>query len=818
MKLSNLKVALRSVSKNRTYSAINIIGLAVGLAVSVMIMLFVQQESSFDSMVEDNDRVYRLNWENVGTGARFATFFNPVSPIIADSLPDDVELLTRIAPRTDLLTIGDRRQFESFAYVDPNFFEMFSYQTLAGAEITDFTDMRGAILTEAAALNLFGRVDPIGEVFTVDGDNDFQVRSVISNNPVNSHLTSNIFLTMENLLVVSGRANFFDNMFSDQLYHYMKLAEGVELTAFKEKLMDVMVDKVHPEAREILSVPMQLVTDIHFTTDLQNEMSIQDSMTGVSKPLRQKSDVYIFGIVALLTLVIATFNFTNMQIAQSSKRVKEIGVRKTLGASRSDIFWLFLAESVVMALLALLGALFLVEVLATGFGNLLGVPLAAAVLYSVDVLGGLFLVVLLLALISGLYPALFLAGLVPTTALRGELIQGVGSAKIRASLVVLQFAVAIGLFTASGVVNDQIDFAMNKPLGYEPANVLVVNNVNAEAVQILSDELRSNPDVISVSGGSVIPTEDLSDGSGFSIVGGDPDFSVATRTVTVADNYFTTLGMEVLAGRALSDDFTSDRVSRATTETPEVSGGIMLNEKAAISAGFANPADAVGTKLYSAFTRGGVNYRYDYEVVGVVKDMHFGSVRSDVVPVSFTLGSYIQTAVVKTKPGKLVEVGTLVDGLWAELVPDFPIRRGYLEDTYKSFYAVEGRTFDVFVSFSVIAVLIACLGLYGLASFAAERRVKEVGIRKVMGATVWQIVTLLSWELSKLVVIANVIAWPAAWLLMNDWLTSFVYRVDMTVVPFIVAGVVSLALAWLTTSLKAYGVAKLNPIYALRHE
>ena len=471
-----------------------------------------------------------------------------------------------------------------------------------------------------------------------------------------------------------------------------------------------------------------------------------------------------------------------------------------------------------MAFIAFLGTLVLIELLTPSFSGLLGVPLSADVLYHFDSMVQLLFIVLVLGILSGLYPALFLSRLDPNKALRGEIMQGVGSAKIRTALVVLQFAVAIGLISASGVVNNQIDFVLKKPLGYDPENVLVVTNLNTPVYEAMRQTLINNPNIVSVSAGSVIPTEDLSDGGGFSILGGDPDFRVSTRSVRVAEQYFSTLGMEFIAGRALSDDFEADRMPRMSPQNPTVSGGVVLNERAAIAAGFSNPADAVGKSLFTNWNQNGTDYRIDYHVVGVVKDIYFGSLRTEIVPVSFTLSSGFRTMVVKAKDGYMQDVATTIDNLWSEIVPEYPIRRNFLQDTYAGFYAVEGKTLNVFIGFSGIAILIACFGLYGLASFVAESRVKEVGIRKVMGASVMQIVLMLSWEFSKLVLIANFIAWPTAYLLMNDWLTSFVYRIDLGLAPFIFAGVITFVLAWLTTSSRGYAVAKINPIYALKHE
>ena len=821
MLLDHLKMSFRSILKNRLYSSINMVGLAVGFSVCVLIILFVKHETSFDKNVPDSENIYRLNWENVETGARFATFFNPLSPKIANAYPEDVVDVTRLALSENLLTIGDKKQFETISFVDANFFEMFPYATVYGEIKSALSGINNAILTRAAATNLFGTEDAVGEIFTLDGKHDFQVKAVVENSPNNSHLVSYIFINMEKLAAVWERPNLWERNLSDQLYHYMKLAPEVDIAAFKDKIMTYLVDNVYKDARSAMSVPLQPLRDIHFTTDLQNEMMIKDLATGVSKPLRQSSDIIIFGIVALLTLIIATFNFINMQIAQSSRRIKEVGVRKVLGASRLDIAVQFVVESIIMSFIALLGAITLVEVFSPSFGSLVGVPIIASDLYELPLFSGLVTITFLIGIISGLYPALFVAGLVPTKALHGEMLQGIGSAKIRAGLVVAQFAISIGLMAASGIVNNQIDYALHKPIGYDSTNVVRVslnNNEARAAYATMREQLLTSSLVSSVSAGTTIPTMDLSDGSSFQKEDAGPDFLLNTRRVTVSQDYFSTLGMKMVAGRALSENIESDKMPKFSSENPRISAGLVLNEIAVKRAGWSSPEEAIGQTLYAAFSNNGTDYRFDYTIVGVVENAHYGSVRADVVPLSYIMTDYREVMVIKLSGDNDEQATKLINQVWNDHVPSYPILRSYLEDDYAAFYAVEGRTFGVFSGFAAIAILIACMGLYGLACFMADRREREVGIRKVLGASVFDIVMLLSWELSKLVLIANVIAWPAAWILMDDWLTNFVYRIDMGFLPFVIAGSVALALAFMTTSSRAIVTARLNPVYALKHE
>ncbi|MCB2091263.1 MAG: ABC transporter permease [Alphaproteobacteria bacterium] len=816
-----LNMSFRSIVKHRLYSIINIVGLAIGLALSILIILFVTHETSFDKAVKDNDHVYRLNWESKTSGARFATFFNPLSKNIVEAYPDDVKDLTRITLSERLLSIGDEKQYQTISFVDPNFFDFFSYKAVSGSASTALSNLNNAVLTKAAAELLFPGEDAIGKNFTLDGKHDFQVTAIVSNNKSNSHQVSNIFLNMEMLPFIWNDPTFWERNFSDQLYHYVRLAPNITGDAFATKAYDYIKNNIGGDFANNIAVYAQPLNDIHFNTELQNEMTVKDTVTGLSKPARQKSDITIFGFVALLTLIIATFNFINMQIAQSSNRIKEVGVRKVLGANRTQIALQFIIESTVMAMIALVGSLVIVEIFSPFFGSMLGVPLTADQIYSGGFIVGLILTAFLVGILSGLYPALFVSGILPAKAIQGRVFDGIGSSKLRAGLVILQFSIAIGLISATGVVNRQIDFALNKPLGYQPKDVIVVrlNNQEArDAYQTMHDELVSNPLVGSVSGGSIIPTEDLSDGSSFQKDGESLDFKIITRRIGVNDGYFDTLGIKIIAGRALNDNFRGDLLPNFSKENPTVEGGLILNETAAKQAGWSNPNDAIGQQVYSAFSFGGTDYRLNFNIVGIVEDAHYSSIRSEPASLSFMLTDGANVMVVKASEGNLAQTVKLVDSIWQQHVPSYPIRRSFLEEDYASFYAVEGRVFRMFIGFAGIAAMIACIGLYGLASFIAERRTKEIGIRKVLGASVLNIVTMLSWELSKLVIVANFIAWPAAWLMMNDWLSGFSYRIDMSLTPYLIAGLTAFILAYTTTSIRAWSAARINPIYSLKSE
>lgn len=819
MLINHIRTALRSIFKQRLYSAISVIGLTLALTVSIMIALFIRHELSFDTSHPDSDRLYRLNWINVGAGAHFATFFNPIAPLLAEGLPE-IESFSRLAINQHLLSIDNQKQYKNISFVDNDFFKLFDVPEISGST-NSIEDRSSAVITEAAALQLFGSKDAIGETFTVDEQFDFRVSAIVRDNPSNSHLVSNIFVNIENVPTLWNNADIWENLGSDVMYSYVRLAPGSNIIDVQEKSVNYIVEntEIGIEFLNLVDIVLQPVTSIHFTSDLQNEMTIQDDITGVVKPIRQPTDIIIFAAVAALTLTIAIFNFMNLQIVQSSKRAREVGVRRTMGASSGTLATQFLVETLILSFLALALALFVSELLIPYFSVMLAVPLSTNSLFSFSSLMLAVLLTLLVALLSGAYPAMIIARLGPVSALKGEVAKTVSVSKFRAGLIVLQFSISIGLMISCGVISNQINFALSKNLGFSAENVVTVDLGNAQArqqYQSMKDQLLAEVNTLSVSAGSIIPTQSLSDGATFTQT--DSEVTLAARRVSVSDGYFDTLGMSFIAGRPLSDDFATDAMPTLGEENLVVSGGVVFNETAARAAGWENLQDAIGQELYSEFGFSGLNFRMNYRVVGIVNDAHFGSVRTEIGPVSYTLDSNRNTMIIKIAPGNVADTLASIDGVWEQYVPDFPIRRSFLNESYSAFYAGENRTFILFIGFAAIAVLVACLGLYGLASFMAERRYKEISIRKVLGATVRSIAGLLAWDFSKLVILANLVAWPAAWWFMQGWLSSFAYRTEINFAIFFLAGLTTFILALATTFQRAYSVAVSNPVDALRAE
>lgn len=814
----HLKTALRNILHRKLYSFVAASSLAIGLTVSILILAFVRFESSFDAMHFDSERTYRLNWIT-GGGSHFATFMNPLSPVLTSALPE-IESFTRLAINDHLITVGGQDQYRNIAMVDETFFDFFNYEEVAGDPASAIADVSSAVITVAAAEQLFGTAEAMGRTFEVDGQYNFQVAAIVANNPGNSHLTSNIYVNNENLPAIWNYQAVWDNMGSDVMYHYVKLAPGVDPERAAENALAFYRDNIQPETT--LDIVLQPLRDIHFTTDLQNEMGTRDDISNVVKPLRQRSDILVFSGVALLTLFIAAINFMNLQAVQLTRRTREIGIRRISGSSNSELVIQFLIETGVISLVAFSLALLLSELLFPLFSNLVAASMNSETFLTPGNVGLLAASAVVVGVLAGAYPAITATRMTSSSALRGEVIRGVDKQRFRSLLIIAQFSISIGLIIASGVVNTQINYAMKKSLGFDPAGVVTVNlpnNATRQAYDVMRDRLLAEPGIVSVSAGSVIPTRDLSDGSSMVREGGDPNEPLVARMVFVGQDYFSTLGMNLIAGRALTEDVATDQLATTTTPTSMTRiGAVVLNETAVRDAGFASAQEAIGQALYTEGQFQGRSFRSDYQVVGVVEDAHFQSIRADIAPITFFMANARNVMIVKLAQGNQLAALQAIDRVWAELVPDFPIQRDFLADSYSAFYAGESRTFSLFIGLSVVAIVIACLGLYALASFNAERRTREISIRKVLGATVSSIAGMLAWDFSRLLILANLIAWPLAWWSMNQWLANFAYRTDINIGIFLLAGIATFIIALATTFQRAYSVATRNPVHSLRTE
>lgn len=819
-----LKPALRKIFHNKLYSFISILSLATAMTASILIFGFISYERSFDRMHPGSEDVYRLNWGVEAVNSRFATFYNPMSPILADAFPAITDF-TRLGVREHQVKVGEDRHFLKVTLVDPGYFNLFSYPAVSGNANSAITDLGSVVLTEAAALRLFGTSEALGEIMTVDEDFDFRVGAIVENNPANSHLAGNIFINIEYIEALWQAENFWTRagfIGSDQLYHYIRVAPGTDPLRFKTDIENYIRSTLVPDYNQ--QVYLQALTDIHFTQDLQNEMPMVDDILGTVKPLRNSTDVMLFSTIAVLALAIAALNFMNMQGVQFTKRIREVGVRRVSGSSYNALTVQLLTETAMISLLAFVLAVPLCELLTPIFNSMLGLPAGLESVLTLPLIALLAAGAIGLGIVIGLYPAISASRVSPVAALRGEVIQGRTPAALRSFLIVLQFTISIGLIIGSITVSNQLDYALSKALGFDPRNVVKIElptDEAGDAFPVMRSELLNLAGVVSVSAGSTIPTRSLSDGRGYIPDGGTiEDDLILTRIVSVTESYFETLGMPTVAGRAFSEVFPADMKPQLSPQNTSAEGGLILNEAAVRVTGWASPEEAVGKRLITGFQVGENIWIDNYTVVGVVADAHYSSIRREVEPVSYQLPQFFDpnVMVVKLTDGNRGEILSAIDAIWQANVPALPIQRSFLAEDYSALYAGEERTFTLFIALSSLAVLIACSGLYGLAAYVTERRTKEIGIRKVMGSGVWRIVLLLTNNFSRLVLLSNLIAWPVAYFAMNRWLENFAYRIDLTPLIFVGSGLIALCIAWVTVGGMAAKAASQRPVLALRYE
>lgn len=818
----HFKTAIVSIVRRRLSSLVSIVSLAIGIAVSILIAVFLMFETSYDRQYPDAERLYRINWVNTNTGARFATFFNPISAQLADAMPDKIESLTRFTESSELMTINGEQQYAPLTFVDANMFETFPQDQLYGDVNASLQDLSTAVISRSAALKYFGREMAIGEVITIGDDNVFRIGAVVADAPLNRHYNAHIFVNIETIPTVYNWPNFWERDGSDQLYHFVKLAEGVRPGELETRIVDYIAQNHFEDAKEWLHTPLQPVADIHFSTETQNEVSLKDELTGIVKNQRQENDLYIFAIVGLLTMAIAAFNFMNLQIVQVTNRLREIGVRKVLGATRQNTAVQFVIECMLLAVLSALLGLAIAEMALPQFATLVGSPVNAMNVFTLDLITFAVGAALVVAVVAGLYPALFAARLLPSSALREEINNQVGITKVRYTLVAAQFAIAAGLVIASSIIGSQVDYALSKPLGFDGTGVIKLNTSAGEArksYSALKARLAQHPAIETVSAADIVPGQDLENGRSFAPEGSLDERFLATRTVTLAPGATDLLNMKVLAGRSFSEQYPSDQLLNFSDEQTRYESVLLLNETAVKAAGWKSNEEAIGALLTSRFNFRGKDFEFIYTVVGVVADTHYRSVRTSISPISYIwTNSAERQMLLKAVPGREQEALRAATSAFADLVPSIPPRASFLAQDYAAFYEGENRTFALILTFAAIAIVVACVGLYGVTSYMVSRRVREIGIRKVLGATIAQLVALLSWKQTRLALIASIAVWPLVWIFMHDWLQNFAYRADMQFTPFVLASFLTVSLAAITTGVRTYLAARVKPIHSLRHD
>jgi len=811
------KTAFRNTLKHRGYSLINVTGLAIGIACCLLIMAYIQDELSYDSYHENAENMYRiairtnannniLSYPSIGGG---------IAPAMYRDFPEVVNYV-RLLRQNQLFIRIDDRQYEEdwYVFADSTFFEMFSFALLRGDRKTALKEPFTVVLTEQLARKYFDSIDVIGRTVEIDVGNQIQtvtVSGVMENVPHNSHFHPEAIFPIETIVRLNAdnpnNLAFLEDFIFTIFYSYILIDEQASIANLEAQLPAFLEKYTSEQQREwIYEIFLQPFGDIHLHSRLLNEMEPNSDITYI----------YVFAAVAFLTLLVACINFMNLATARSANRAREVGVRKVVGARRTDLISQFFSESFFIAVVSLVLAVIIAELFLPVFNDLSGKQLSIDFFQDAYILPGLLIILLFVGFFAGSYPALFLSGFRPVEVMKGRLTPGAGGAALRKLFVIGQFAVSIAFIICTGIVYLQLDYIRTTQLGFEKENriivpVLLPNDAGkVQKMDLMKQEFLRLPGVVGVSQTSSVPgqlrqiaylrTENASD-----------EDAVQLASVAVDHDYVTTLGIDIAEGRDFSVDFPTDSTD-----------AFILNESAVRDLQLSNP---VGTRLEwiaGNIAAGGQESRQIIRsgtVIGVFKDMHYEPFHRNIEPMFLYIAPpAVFNLVIHLSADNLPKTIGELERIWSGVITNRPFKYTFLDQDLGRLYQSEERLSGVVGYFTLLAIFIACLGLLGLASFMAEQRTKEIGIRKVLGATQPGIVRLLSGEFLKLVIIANIIAWPLAYAAGYYWLQSFVYRISIGFGVFLAAAVAALVISQLTVSYQAVRAAGTNPVNALKYE
>ena len=828
-----ITVAFRNLINNKLYSAINIIGLAVGLAACVMIALFVRDEFSYDQHWQNADQIHRLHttFNNPGREPLVTVVAQgPAKQGLKNYFPEDIEFATRFNVRETVVSYGGDVFNEEIVWTDPDTVDMFDFTVVAGDIRAALNDNASLVINESFARKYFGDEPALGKILTVDVYDlrrDYRIGAVIKDLRHNTVLSFQALAKIDEKDFVN-QSWMFDSWYSVSNYVYFQLQDGANIalinnaiSAFTDANIDggVGADGKPAKASRFIEHTTQPLVDIQ----LQPRAPARSEM----KPTGSMAAVYVFAAIASFILLIACINFMNLATAKSTQRAREVAIRKVHGAHRIQLAVQFLGETILVAIVGLLIGLVLVELCLPVFGAFVGKSLVFDYSDGLTISALLGLVVAV-GVFGGAYPAMVLSGFLPAKVLKANRSAEIGgSAGLRNILVVSQFAISISLIVATSVVFGQQLYATNLDTGFNKDNLLVVRGVSRTGAQDKQDALRAEilrlPGVTNVSYSADAPSSGNENNQSVSIPGDENGGTILIGVQPVDYDFFKTYQIPLLAGRAYDRAYALDVLPLPVNATAGVNqqGSIIVNEGAVRRFGFGSPEQSIGQtiELYLGANEAGP-VRADMTIVGVVPDMPFTSIRSAARPEMYVMypAGFDNLTVRFEEDGAVM--AERIGGVWKSLITTVPYTYEYVDALMAAEFEGENNQSILLGIFAALAVSIACLGLYGLAAFTAERRTKEIGVRKVLGATVMDIVRLLVWQFSKPVLMANLIAWPLVTYAMLRWLETFTYRLDAwLLVPLcLAAGFIALFIAWATVGGNAASVARTNPIKALRYE
>lgn len=811
-----LKIAIRNLFKQKFYSIINITGLAIGLTCIILISLYVVNELSFDKHHENWENIYRAGFylKFGGKEADYAVAPPPLSIAMQEEIPE-VESATRFRSWGSFLVKRDDPGSENIKqhgviWADSSVFNVFTIPLIKGNPNTCLKDPNTVVISQSAAEKYFIDKDPLDQSLILDNNRTVKVTGIFEDMPETSHFRFDIMMSMEGLEESKSQMWLSNNFVT-----YFTLREGSDPVLVEKKLNDLLFKYAGEQVKQIMGFSMaefeeqgnkasffiQPLSSIHLSSDLIAEIG----------PNSDIQYIYIFSAVAIFILILACVNFMNLSTARSADRAKEVGIRKVLGSHRSHLIRLFLAESIVISFIAILLALIFAQALLHPFNNLAGVNLAIPVLsplFWILMIGG----GLLLGFLAGIYPAFFLSSFKPVSILSGDISKGVKSGFIRNLLVIFQFSISIILIVGTIAVYNQLNFIQNKRLGFNKDQIITLHDtfVLGDQAESFKNEMLKNPEIISGTVSGFLPVSNSNRNNTSYWKKGDrsAENSINWQQWRIDHDYIETLGMKIIKGRDFSEEFPSD------------SSAIIINERAAEVLAWEDP---IGKELQTF--RGGrsendfdISSATTYKIIGVVENFHWESLKENIGSLCLILERSTGKISFKFNSSDTKAVINTLEKKWKEIATDQPFQFSFLDDEFGKMYENEQKTGQIFTAFAILAIFIASLGLFALAAFTAEKRIKEIGIRKVLGATTGSIVIMFSKDFGKLVLIAFVVAIPIAWYVIKLWLEGFAYKEVPGVWIYAGAGLISLVIAWITVSYQSLKAAIANPANSLRNE
>lgn len=806
-----LKISIRNFKRYKIFSFINLSGLAIGMTCTLLILLWVQDEISFDRFHQNSKDLYRVinysgSYQSSGAGTPA-----PLAPALLEETPEIINY-ARFAPIPRLVIRHNQNVFyeDRLVLADPTIFEMFSFPFLKGDPKTALSSTNNIVITEEMAQKYFGDEDPIGKLLMLEGGEEgAKVTGVLKNIPHNSHIQFDFLISFELLkeerLMATKWGDYNFNTF-------VQLQTGSYNTALNSKITQIALNHNCPQVKwQNSKFMLQPLTKVHL------DANTRPAGVEVFAELGDKRHVYIFTLIAIFILCIACINFMNLSTARSVKRAKEVGLKKVIGAGRLQLIKQFFGESILFTLLAAFIALLLAHMFLPTFNNLSGKALTIHYL-NINFIFGLLIIIILTSLFAGSYPALFLSKFNPVTVLRGQPIIPFLSTRntsggfsketnFRKILVVIQFSFSIGLIIGTAVVLQQLNYIKNRNLGFDKENIIYIpirENIGA-TFETVKNQLLQHPSITGVSATDWMQSRSQHNTTGYGWEGKDPEFDIKYIShVKVDYDYIPMLNINILDGRNFSKDFPSDAAE-----------AFIINEEAAKAMELESP---VGKQFRLYGKRG--------KIVGVMQNAYYSTLHHKINPQVYHVLSDLNRAwaygailiKIKNKNKNFSETLATINTIWNEVNPNSPFEYHFFDETLESRYQSEIRTSKLFNYFALLAIFISCLGLFGLASHTAEQRTKEIGVRKVLGASIVSIVKLLTKEYAKWVIIANLIAWPVTWYLMNMWLQNFAYRISIDWKTFLISGLIAFVIAFFTVSIQSIRTAAKDPVNSLRYE